>query len=116
MSPKSWISVFGAVGVLVALASIVDQPRTKSLAFVVVAFALQATTPSWLLLALTSTGAVGAIPVKEATAISPCTTEPEKVAVSTWPGFSPNGAAADAIATWKLLVFMAWASIVHVRP
>jgi hypothetical protein len=108
--------VFGAPGVLLAFASIVDQPRTRSVGFVVVTLALQAATPPWVVLALASSGVVGATPVKDEAAISPCVTEPEKVAVKTCPTARPTGAGAEAIAIRKLLVFLTWASTVHVRP
>ena len=108
--------MFGAPGVLLAFASIVDQPRTRSLGFVVVTLALQATTPPWVVLALASSGAVGATPVNDAAAIKPCVTEPENVAVSTCPTARPTGAGADAIAIRKLLVFLICASTVQVKP
>ena len=115
-SPKSWISVLGAAGVLLAFASIVDQPRTRSLGFVVVTLALHAATPPCVVLALASSGEVGATPVNDAAAIKPWVTEPAKVAVKTCPTASPTGAGAEAIAIRKLLVFLTCASTVQVRP
>src|SRR3954447_18671093 len=117
MSPKSWISVFGAVGVLVAFASIVLQPSTRSFGFVVVSEQLQPVTPPCVALAVTSTGETVLMPVKETLLIRPCTTDPEKVAVRTVLLGSPEGAGAETIA-WRMLLLVAFActSTVQVSP
>jgi len=108
--------VFGAAGVLVAFASMVVNPITRSFAFVVVTDADQAV-PVAVALPVASTGDVVAMPVNEAAAMSPWTTGPENVAVRTIPDASPDGAGADAIAT-RLLFPAAFCcrSTVQVSP
>src|SRR5213593_2962406 len=76
---------------------------TRSPGTVVVTVAFQAVTAPWTRLPVASRNAPALTPVKEAPAISPCVTEPEKVAVRTVPDASPSGASADAIAAWSLL-------------
>src|SRR5215203_3447481 len=108
--------MFGAPGVLVVTASRPLQPRTRSFAFVVVTLSAQAATPRCVLIPERSTGLVDAMPVNEAAEISPCVTDPVKVAVITVPAARPAGADAEAIAPWNLLESLTWASTVHVRP
>src|SRR5436190_7116500 len=80
----------------------VEKPRTRSFAFVVVTEADHAV-PVPVALAVASTGDVVAIPVKDAAAMRPWVTGPENVAVITTPDASPAGAEADAMATRPLL-------------
>jgi hypothetical protein len=90
--------MLGAAGVLVVLVAMPLQPRTKSAAFVVVTLHVHATPVLWVLLAVASRALPGARPVKDAAAMRPCVTEPEKVAVITVPAASPTGAVAETIA------------------
>ena len=98
-SPKSWISTFGLVAVLVVFASITLYASTRSPGTVVVTVAFHAATAPWLRLAVASTELPVATPVNDAPAIRPCVTDPEKVAVRTVLDERPAGASADAIAT-----------------
>src|SRR5262249_4358787 len=116
----SWSSTFGAAGVLfpaVAYQSMPLHPSTRSLGFAVVTEQDQPVTPAWVVAAAPSSGLVGAIPVKDAAAIRPWVTAPEKVAVTTVFVGRPFGAGAEAIAA-RMVLFaaFAWVSIVQVSP
>src|SRR5262249_1374141 len=108
----SWSSTFGAAGVLfpaVAYQSMPLHPSTRSLGFAVVTEQDQPVTPAWVVAAAPSSGLVGAIPVKDAAAIRPWVTAPEKVAVITVFVGRPLRAGAEAVrARVGMVARLAW--------